>query len=167
MSTIWEDLKRLLAGRAMFRLSTLLTTRLVPIFYATGLAAIGLWAIDHLVWSFTAFNFGQGLWGLLEILVYGTLMLVTLRIVSELLLIHLGAHRNATGYSEPAGLSPSLLDEVREAIHELAEAEDDGISPATDPAPYVPGEAYPDIDEGKPAPQAKRTAKRNPPAPRP
>ncbi len=43
-----DDIKRLLLGPTLFRLDTVLSTRLVPILYAVGLAAIFVWAVNHL-----------------------------------------------------------------------------------------------------------------------
>lgn len=132
----WDDLRKLLSSTQLFRLDKLITARLVPIFYALGLAAIGLWAIDHLFASF-AFNFGQGLWGILEIIVYGPLWLVALRIVCELILVFLKAH-DASAAAVDLGQSgrTALLDEVGDAIHDLADDDDDILSPGpTPPAP--------------------------------
>ncbi len=65
-----DDLKRIFLGPTLFRLDTVLSPRLVPILYATGLAAILLWAVAHLFATFGS-SFGNGLWGLLEIVVFG------------------------------------------------------------------------------------------------
>ena len=64
-----DDLKRLFTRQTLFRLDAILSPKLVPILYALGLAAILLWAVGHLFWSF-GFGFGNGLWGLLEIGVF-------------------------------------------------------------------------------------------------
>src|SRR5437016_1654826 len=126
--TIWDDLKKLLSGPTLFRLDTVLAARLVPIFYFLGLIAVGLWAVDHLFASF-AYNFGQGLWGILEIIVYGPLWLLALRIVCEVLLVFFKTHEaSASAVGRTRGGS-SLIDDVGEAIHDLA-ADDDGTAPS-------------------------------------
>jgi hypothetical protein len=140
-----DDLKRLFTRQTLFRLDAILSPRLVPILYALGLGAILLWAISHLFWSF-GFGFGTGLWGLLEIAVFGLLLLVGLRILCEALLVWFKAHESSGETVNRSRFSASLLDEVRDAIRDLAEeghdpdyAEaDEYITPATEPAPYVP-----------------------------
>ena len=81
-----DDLRKIFLGTTLFRLDTVLGARLVPILYATGLAALLVWAVIHLFATFGR-NFGDGLWGLLEIAVFGLLWLVALRIVCEVLLV--------------------------------------------------------------------------------
>jgi len=140
-----DDLKRLFTRQTLFRLDAILSPRLVPILYALGLGAILLWAISHLFWSF-GFGFGTGLWGLLEIAVFGLLLLVGLRILCEALLVWFKAHESSGETVNRSRFSASLLDEVRDAIRDLAEegsdtdyAEaDEYITPATEPAPYIP-----------------------------
>ncbi len=140
-----DDLKRLFTRQTLFRLDAILSPKLVPILYALGLAAILLWAVSHLFWSF-GFGFGNGLWGLLEIAVFGLLAFVGLRIGSEALLVWFKAHEASGETVNRSRYSASLLDEVRDAIRDLAEegedidyAEaDEYITPATEPAPYVP-----------------------------
>ena len=147
--TIWDDLRKLLSGPTLFRLDTVLAGRLVPIFYFLGLVAVGLWAVDHLFASF-AYNFGQGLWGILEIIVYGPLWLLALRIISEVLLVFFKAHEaSATAVGRTRG-GNSLIDDVGEAIHDLATDDDDHPASATDPAPFAS------------QPAVRRTAKRTP-----
>lgn len=126
----WDDLRKLIVGPTLYRLDTVLAARLVPVFYALGLAATGLWAIDHLVQSF-AFNFGQGLWGILEILVYVPLSIVALRVISELVLVYLKAHAAAVSEVELSRKRGSLADEVSAAIHELADDTDATPAPPT------------------------------------
>jgi len=139
-----DDLKRLFTRQTLFKLDAILAPRLVPILYALGLSAILLWAISHLFLTFGA-NFGNGLWGLVEIVVFGLLALVVLRIVCEALLVYFKAHE-ATGETvNRSRYSASLLDEVRDAIRDLAEEGEDDyaeadeyITPATGPVPPAP-----------------------------
>jgi len=168
-----DDLKRLFTRQTLFRLDAILSPRLVPILYALGLAGILLWAVSHLFWSF-GFGFGNGLWGLLEIVVFGLLSLVGLRIACEALLVWFKSNEQSGETVNRSRYSASLLDEVRDAIRDLAEegqdvdyAEaDEYITPATEPAPYVPpateeprGPATASGEVFKP----RRTAKRTPP----
>src|SRR5688572_33280368 len=90
-----DDLRKIFLGTTLFRLDTVLGARLVPILYATGLAALLLWAIIHLFATFGR-NFGDGLWGLLEIGVFGLLGLVALRVACEVLLVFFKTHETAT-----------------------------------------------------------------------
>jgi len=140
-----DDLKRLLTRQTLFRLDAILSPRLVPILYALGLAAILLWAVSHFFFRFGT-GFGDGLWGLLEIVVFGLLALVGLRIGCEALLVWFKSHESAGDTVQRSRYSASLLDEVRDAIRELAEEGEDAdyaeadeyITPATEPVPHVP-----------------------------
>ncbi|WP_127752942.1 DUF4282 domain-containing protein [Devosia sp. 1566] len=116
-----DDLKRLFSRQTLFRLDAILAPKLVPILYALGLAGILLWAISHLFWTF-GFGFGNGLWGLLEIAVFGLLLFVGLRIGCEALLVWFKTHEGQTEPVTRSRYSSSLLDEVRDAIRDLAEA---------------------------------------------
>jgi hypothetical protein len=135
-----DDIKRIFFGPTLFRLDSILSPRLVPILYLTGLATLLLWAVTHLFATFGR-NFGDGLWGLLEIVVYGVFGLVALRVVCEALLVYFKANEEAGDAVSQARLSTSLLDEVRDAIHDIADEDDDDeddedlITPATVPAP--------------------------------
>jgi hypothetical protein len=150
-----DDLRRIFLGPTLFRLDTILSPRLVPVLYITGLAALLLWAVAHLFASFGS-SFGNGLWGLLEIVVYGALGLVSLRVVCEWLLVWFKAHEDATDSVSRTRISSSLLEEVRDAIHEIADEDEDDvdlITPATVPAPDV---------EITPPRGPRRTARRTP-----
>lgn len=169
-----DALKRLFTRKTLFRLDKVLSPRLVPILYALGLAAILLWAVSHLFWSF-GYGFGNGLWGLLEIAVFGLLSVVGLRVLCEALLVWFKTHQ-ATGETvKSTRYSASLLDEVREAIRDLAEQGDDSdyaeadefITPATEPAAHTPKPADtlrgPATKSGEVSSKPRRTAKRTPP----
>ncbi|MCP8882024.1 DUF4282 domain-containing protein [Devosia sp. XJ19-1] len=172
-----DDLKRLLTRQTLFRLDSILSTRLVPIFYALGLAGILLWAISHFFFRFGT-GFGDGLWGLLEILVFGLLSFVGLRIGCEALLVWFKSHETTGDTVQRSRYSASLLDEVRDAIRDLAEegeerdfAEaDEYITPATEPVPYATtGPTEPATPARQPATKPgethkpRRTARRTPP----
>jgi hypothetical protein len=152
----FDDLKKIFLSPTLFRLDQILSPRLVPVLYGTGLLALLLWAVGHLFLTFGR-NFGDGLWGLLEIAVYGALGLVALRIVCEALLVFFKANEAATRTVALSRLSGSLMDEVRDAIHDNAanaEAESD----------YTETEVE---DEISPSPAVRRTARRTPPPAKP
>ena len=170
-----DDLKRLFTRQTLFRLDSIVSPKLVPILYALGLAAILLWAVSHFFFRFGS-GFGDGLWGILEIVVFGLLSFVGLRILCEALLVWFKSHE-ATGDSvQRSRYSASLLDEVRDAIRDLAEqgetsdyAEaDEYFTPATEPLPHVPQPAAteparePSTQPGETF-KPRRTAKRTPP----
>jgi hypothetical protein len=151
-----DDLKRIFMGPTLFRLDTILSPRLVPILYVTGLATLLLWAVSHLFATFGR-NFGDGLWGLLEIVVYGAFGLVVLRVVCEALLVWFKVNEVATDSVSRTRISSTLLEEVRDAIHDIADEEeddDDLITPATVPAP--------DVEITPPRGGPRRTARRSP-----
>ena len=168
-----DDLKRHLTRQTLFRLDSILSPKLVPIFYALGLAAILLWAISHFFFRFGT-GFGDGLWGLLEIAVFGLLSLVGLRIGCEALLVWFKSLEDTGETVQRSRYSASLLDEVRDAIRDLEEegeerdfAEaDEYITPATEPVPYVPSTndapREPATEPGQ-THKPRRTAKRTPP----
>ena len=153
-----DDLKRIFLGPTLFRLDTILSPRLVPVLYVTGLAAILIWAVKHLFATFGV-SFGEGLWGLLEIAVFGAFMLVVLRAACEALLVYFKAHEEATDAVARSRISSTLLEDVRDAIHDIADEDDeivdvdDLITPATVPAPDV---------EITPPRGPRRTARRTP-----
>ena len=144
-----DDLRKIFLGTTMFRLDTILGQRLVPILYASGLAALLLWAVTHLFATFGR-NFGDGLWGVLEIAVFGLLGIVALRIVCEVLLVFFKANEATTRTVSLARMPGTLVDEVRDAISEIADEEEPTIA---DDAPPPPKPSRP-----------RRTAKRAPKA---
>jgi hypothetical protein len=153
-----DDLKRIFFGPTLFRLDTILSPRLVPVVYVTGLTAILIWAIKHLFATFGV-NFGEGLWGLLEIAVFGAFMLVVLRAACEALLVFFRANEAAADSVSRTRISSTLLEDVRDAIHDIADEDDevmdvdDLITPATVPAPDT---------EITPSRGPRRTARRTP-----
>ena len=146
-----DDLKKIFLSPTLFRLETILSPRLVPVFYATGLAALLLWSVGHLFVSFGR-NFGDGLWGILEIAVYGALFLIALRIVCEVLLVFFKANETVTRTVSLSRVPTSLIDEVRDAIHDIAEDEPYDDETSEGAAAAEPG-----------TPAVRRTAKRTPP----
>jgi hypothetical protein len=147
-----DDLKKIFLSPTLFRLDTILSPRLVPVLYASGLTALLLWAIIHLFSTFGR-TFGDGLWGLLEIAVFGLFALVVLRIVCEFLLVFFKVNETATRTVSLSLISTSLLDEVKDAISDIA---DEATEPETEVTETT-------IIETTSRPAARRTAKRTPP----
>ena len=145
-----EDIKKILLSPVLFRLDTVLSPRLVPLLYATGLAAILLWAVIHLFATFSR-TFGDGLWGLLEIAVFGALALLVLRVACEMILVFFKSHETATRAVSLSRVHTDLMDEVREAIHDIAD--DDSLD----------DNAAEDFVGPAPARPVRRTARRSPP----
>ena len=154
-----DDLKRIFEGNTLLRMHSVLGLRLVPLLYTVGLFAFLLWGIEHLFATFSQ-SFGAGLWGLLQILASGALGVLLLRVLSEMLLIYFKANEATVDLiNQSRSGSASLLEDVRDAIRDIAEEEDevldvdDLITPATVPAPE------PDVP---PARTPRRTARRTP-----
>lgn len=152
-----DDLKRIFLGPTLFRLDTILSPRLVPVLYLTGLGALLIWGVQHLFATFGS-SFGNGLWGLLEIAVFGAFFLVILRVVCEALLVFFTANEAAVDAASRARMSSSLLEDVRDAIHDMADEEDDlDVDDMITPATALP----PDIEITPPR-GPRRTARRTP-----
>jgi hypothetical protein len=147
-----DDLRKIFFGTTLFRLDTILSPRLVPILYAAGMAGLLLWAVTHLFSTFGR-TFGDGLWGILEILVFGLLWLIVLRVVCEALLVYFKTHETAARAVSLSRISASLVDEVKDAISDIADEEPD-LPPAATPPSTT-------------SPSVRRTARRTPPAPPP
>jgi len=150
-----DDLKKIFLSPTMFRLDTILSPRLVPILYASGLAALLLWAVIHLFATFGR-TFGDGLWGLLEIGVFGLFGLIVLRMLCEFLLVFFKVNETATRAVSLSLISASLLDDVRDAISDMADA-------AEEPETEVGTSDLPVASTPRPA--VRRTAKRTPTTP--
>lgn len=134
---IWDDIKRLLSSPTLFRLDTILSPRLVPILYLVGLSSLLLWAVSHIFWRFGS-GFGDGLWGILEVGVFGLLGTILLRMLCEVLLIFFKAHEGPTDIVRQSRVPATLMEDVEDAIHDMASDDDvDHITPATDPAPRL------------------------------
>ncbi len=164
-----DDLKRLFTRQTLFRLDAIISPKLVPILYALGLAGILLWAVGHLFWRFSL-GFGNGLWGLLEIAVFGLIYFVVLRIACEALLVWFKTHEHSGETVNRSRYSTSLLDEVRDAIRDLAQAdEDDDYAQADEYPGSASHNASPATVHREPATEPgevfkpRRTAKRSVP----
>jgi hypothetical protein len=149
-----DDLKKIFLSPTLFRLETILSPKLVPVLYGTGMFALLLWAVGHLFLTFGR-NFGDGLWGILEIAVYGAFGLIVLRVICEVLLVFFKANEAATRTVAVSRLSGTLMDEVRDAIHDIAEVSDE-------PDDFTETEVEDEI-----TPSPRRSARRTPPPAKP
>lgn len=133
-----NDFKKLATGNVLFNLNRVISPTLVTILYFLGLAAVIVWAVAHFFSTFR-FGFGSGLWGLLEIVVFGLLAVVVLRIVCEAVLVFFKTHVDEAEDYAPARSTGSLIDDVRDALEDLADAEDTDYAPAAKaPSPVAP-----------------------------
>lgn len=169
-----DDLKKIATGSVLFSLDRVIVPRLIRLVYLLGLAAIGLWGLDHLFDTFR-FGFGNGIWGLIEVLVFGLLAFVALRALCEVVLIFYKAHENVVGTAMERPSSASLIDDVAGAIEDLADEEDrtpaklpasrSAAKPAKKPATRAKAASKPATAKAsKPASRAapRRTARRTP-----
>jgi hypothetical protein len=138
-----DDLRRIFEDNTLFRMNSVLGARLIPLLYTVGLFAFLLWGIEHLFATFGQ-SFGAGLWGLLQIVAYGALGILLLRVLSEMLLIYFRANEATVDLINHSRTgSASLIEDVRDAIRDIADEDDDIldvddlITPATVPAPDV------------------------------
>jgi uncharacterized membrane protein len=128
-----DDLRRLSTSPTLFNLDRLIAPRIIKMLYLLGLAAIVMWAITHLFATFAA-SFGEGLWGLLEIAVFGLFFFVVLRIACEALIVFFRQNQATMDKTAAARSSANIIDDVRDALEELAEDEEEpaaGAKPAS------------------------------------
>ncbi|NOZ32837.1 MAG: DUF4282 domain-containing protein [Alphaproteobacteria bacterium] len=136
-----DDLKRLSTSPTLLNLDRLIGPRIIKIVYLAGLAGIGLGAISHLFATFGA-SFGSGLWGLLEIAVYGVFAFLVLRLGCEAFIVYFRRNADLVDGQPAARRGASIIDDVREALSELAEDDPEPDprfqsvpAPKTTPAP--------------------------------
>ncbi len=118
----FDDLKKLFTGPVLIRLDRIITPKLITLFYLSGLAGIGLLGMNHLFFSFR-YGLGNGLWGVLEIAIFGTLAFIALRAICEFALIYFETHKDVVArfsQSRVMSAAPTLIEEVQEAIEDLA-----------------------------------------------
>ncbi len=109
-------------GSILFSLKKTISPKIITILYLLGLAAMFLFAISHFVASFSL-GFVEGIWGLLEIAVFGLFGFITLRIFCEAIIIYFKSHADIITDTESTITKKSLIDDVRDAIEELAQDE--------------------------------------------
>jgi len=164
-----DDISRIFSRSVLLGLDQIVSPRLIKVAYPLGLVAIALWAISHFVFTFSL-GFGEGVWGLIEIVVYGLLYVIGLRVACELLLVFFREHAHSARPMGATQAHSSLIDEVRDAIEDLATEDEDGAAeaaraasrPTPRPTPAAPPPAaVPAAAASRPAPKPRpRTAKR-------
>jgi len=155
-----DDIKKLATGSLLFSLDRIITPRMINILYLLGLAAISIWSINHLFATFSL-GFGSGLWGLLEIAIFGLLGFVCLRVACEAIIVFFKANERAADAATQVRPTMSLIDEVRDAIEELAD-EDEATAAIEPPVKPKPAAAKPASKSSRKP--TTRTAKRSPSA---
>jgi hypothetical protein len=120
----FEEFAKLLNRTLLLSLDRINGPSLVRMVYLLGLAVAALWGVSHIFATFRS-GFGDGLWGLLEIGVYGLFGLSLLRVVCEALIVYFEANKDAMATATRAESSTNLIDEVRDAIEQLSEDEKD------------------------------------------
>lgn len=156
-----DDLKKLATGSVLFSLDRVIVPRLIRLVYLLGLVGIALWGLDHLFDAFR-FGFGNGIWGLIEVLVFGLLAFVALRALCEIVLIYYKANEQVVNTALAPHNSASLIDDVADAIEDLAEEEDRAPASLAAPQPARKSTAKPAAKtSGKPSTRS-RTATAKP-----
>lgn len=150
-----DDLKKLATGSVLLSLDRVIVPRLIRLVYLLGLAGIGLWALDHLFDTFR-FGFGTGIWGLVEVIVFGLLAFVALRALCEVILIFYKANEKVVGTAMDRPSSASVIDDVAGAIEDLAGEEDRAPAKLSTSRPTRAASTKP---AKKPATRAKTAAK--------
>ena len=125
-----DDFGRLASRSLFLSLEHIAAPRLLKVFYVLGLASIALWAISHFFFAF-AFGFAEGIWGVIEIVVFGLFMIFGLRIICEAGIVYFKAHEPALAPKNARPVvHPNLMDDVRGAIEDLA-GDDEEPAPST------------------------------------
>ena len=177
----FEDFGKFLNRTLLLSLDRINGPGLVRMVYLLGLAVAAIWGLNHFFATFRT-GFGDGLWGLLEIVVFGLFGLAMLRVVCEALIVYFEANKEAVATASRAERQTNLIDEVRDAIEQLSEDEKDAKAlaaletakpPAKPAAPAKAGAsaktatAKPPATKASasrtgPAKRAPRTARRSP-----
>lgn len=162
-----DDLKKLATGSVLLSLDRVIVPRMIRLVYLLGLIAIGLWGLDHLFDTFR-FGFGNGIWGLIEVVIFGLLAFVALRTVCEVIMIFYKANETVISAAMEPASSASLIDDVAGAIEDLAHEEDAAPARVTTttrktaakPAKKPAAKSKPATAASKPAKTSTRTAPR-------
>jgi hypothetical protein len=118
----FEEFGKFLNRTLLLSLDRISGPRLVRVVYILGLAVAVVWGIDHVFATFGS-GFGEGVWGLIEIVVFGLFGITVLRVICEALIVYFEANKDAVQAASQAQPQTSLIDEVRDAIEQLGEEE--------------------------------------------
>lgn len=116
----FEEFGKFLKRSLLLGMDRISGPRLVRFVYMLGLAVAAIWALNHFFATFRS-GFGDGLWGLLEIVVFGLFGITLLRVVCEALIVYFEANKDAVRTASHPVAQSSLIDEVRDAIEQLGE----------------------------------------------
>ncbi|MCF4098644.1 DUF4282 domain-containing protein [Maritalea mediterranea] len=128
-----EDIKRLATSGTIFNLDRMIAPKIIKLLYLLGLGTIVLWSINHLFATF-ADSFGSGLWGILEVGIFGLGAFVALRVLCETLLVFFKKNEKLMEIQQPVRPALSIFDDVKDALEELAEDDEDAPARAKEPA---------------------------------
>ncbi|AVX04422.1 DUF4282 domain-containing protein [Maritalea myrionectae] len=115
-----DDMKKLATSGTIFNLDRMIAPKIIKLLYLLGLGTIVLWSINHLFATF-ADSFGSGLWGLLEVGIFGLGGFVALRVLCETLLVFFKKNEKIMEIQQPVRPALSIFDDVKDALEELAE----------------------------------------------
>jgi len=115
-----DDMRKIATSPTLFNLDRMISPRIIKVLYLLGLSAIVIWSVAHLTTTFGK-SFIEGFWGLIEIVVYGLLAFVVLRVACETLIVFF--RKNEAAMAEPPVERPigSIFEDVKGALEELAE----------------------------------------------
>lgn len=164
----FEEFGKILNRTLLLSMDRISGPRLVRFAYLLGLAVAAVWALSHFFATFRT-GFGDGLWGLLEIAVFGLFGLTVLRVVCEALIVYFEANKDAVRAATRSEAPTSLIDEVRDAIEQLGEEETAPLPVAAKPIkPAAPkaiaAASAAATKRAVPVRRTPRTAKRSPKA---
>lgn len=129
----FDDLSKLAQRSLLLSLDRIIGPRLIKVVYLLGLAGGVLLAVSHIFATFGA-GFGAGLWGLAEILIFGLFGVITLRVVCEALIVYFKANGHEADAGHTTEIPVNLIDEVRDAIEDLAADDPEPTLTKTTPA---------------------------------
>ncbi len=115
-----DDIKKLATSGTIFNLDRMIAPKIIKLLYLLGLGTIVLWSINHLFATF-ADSFGSGLWGLLEVGIFGLGGFVALRVLCETLLVFFKKNEKLLQVQQETRPALSIFDDVKDALEELAE----------------------------------------------
>jgi hypothetical protein len=153
-----DDLAKLARNSLLLSLDRIIGPRLIKVVYLLGFAGAILLAIRHFFATFSL-GFAEGLWGLLEIAVFGLFGIIALRIICEALIVYFKNSGHEIEIQKVSYDNPNLIDEVRDAIEDLASDDPKPAEPTKIAAKTAPKSAA-----VKSAPKTRTASTRKAPA---
>ncbi|MBU1175563.1 MAG: DUF4282 domain-containing protein [Alphaproteobacteria bacterium] len=152
-----DDFAKFLNRTFLLSLDRINGPGIVRLVYLLGLAVAAIWGLNHFFATFRT-GFGDGLWGILEIVVFGLFGLGLLRVVCEALIVYFEANKDAMRSASRAAIPVNLIDEVRDAIEQLGEDDKEARAPARAAVPARPAVADTSAATAKARAPAKSSA---------